>query len=142
MQRASVRTSETSKPMISDRAFGLVALLAVLPVFFAFAVAGQPARGRAAAISAGIIIAVARFTWEQRKCIWYWMTISCFACVHTAVVLLATWQEKRYPGFVLLPIATADFAVMYGVIRFIEALFKARNRHSGGPRTFDKDDQY
>jgi hypothetical protein len=142
MHGASVTTSEASKPMISDRLFGLVALLAVLPVFFAFAIAGQPARGRAAAISAGMIIVVARFTWEQRKCIWYWVTMSCFATVHTVVVLLVTWQEKSYPGFTLLPVAAADFAAMYGVIRLIETLVKARSGHSGKRSKFDEDSRY
>lgn len=134
-----VTASATGKPVISDRLFGLVTLLGVLPVFFAFAIAGQPARGRAAAISAGMIIVVARFTWGQRRCIWYWVAMSCFAGAHTAAVLIVGWQERNYPGFTLLPVAAADFSAMYGVIRLIETLVKATSSRSGKRRTFDEE---
>lgn len=142
MHGAPLTTSGADKPMMSDRLFGLVTFLGVLPVFFAFAIAGQPARGRAAAISAGTLVVVARFTWEQRKSIWYWVTMSCFAGGHTAVVLIAAWQERSYPGFTLLPVAAADFAAMYGAIRLIQALVKARSSRSGKRRWFDEDSRY
>ena len=133
---------EARRTGMSDRAFGVAVGLGALPLFLGFALSGQAARGRAAAISAAMIVVVARFTWDQRKCIWYWLTLSCFVIAHTAVVLLATWQERSYPGFTLLPVAAADFGAMYGLIRFIEALVKARNNRFRKDRRFDKDSRY
>ena len=69
---------EAHQAGMSDRTFGIAVGLGALPLFLGFAFAGQAARGRAAAISVAMIVIVARFTWQERKRIWYWVTLSCF----------------------------------------------------------------
>lgn len=105
---------------ISDRVFGVVAVLAASPVFFWFAIRGYPARGRAAALSAAFLIVVVLFTWYLKKHVWFWATIACLACLHAVILSLVDWQEKSYPGLTLLPIGMADFCLMYGIIKLLE----------------------
>jgi hypothetical protein len=105
---------------ISDRVFGVIAVVAASPVFFWFAIRGYPAKGRAAALSAAFVMLVIRFTWHLKNRVWFWATIACFACLHAGIVSLVDWQEKSYPGLTLLPIGMADFLVMYGIIKLFE----------------------
>lgn len=113
---------QANHPNVSDRVFAIFTLLAVSPLFFWFAMRGEAAKGRAAALSAGVLIVVIRLTWDRRRYFWFWGTMACLAAVHIAVISVLHWQERSYPGLALLPIAAADFCAMYGVVKAIEAL--------------------
>lgn len=113
---------DSDHPSVPDRVFAIFALLAVSPLFFWFAMRGEAAKGRAAALSAGVLIVLIRLTWGRRRYVWFWVTVACFAGIHITVVSIVHWQVRSYPGLALLPIAAADFCAMYGAVKVIEAL--------------------
>lgn len=102
--------------------WGLAAILVASPLFFVFAVHGNPAKGRAAMLSAALIIGVVRSWWRLRRHVWFWVTVVGFVGLHMALVSLVHWQEKSYPGFTLLPIGITDFLMMYWIIKLVERL--------------------
>jgi hypothetical protein len=110
------------------RTLALVALAIALPFFFLFASFGEPAKGRAAAISVGMIVAVIWMRWDLRKRLWLWITIAIWVLLHVPLVLLVPWSNTNYPGVVLLPQALLDLAVVYGCIKLIEKVMKRSDK--------------
>ena len=114
--------SESEQLGMSDRVFGVVIGLSVLPLLFLFAILGNAALGRAAALSTAVILVVIRLTWDLRKHHWFWATLICIVGLHIVVLGLVRWSEKSYPGFALVPVGIADFCLAYGLIKVVEKL--------------------
>lgn len=121
-------TSETSgRPRnLLTKKWAVLAMLLATPVFFLFAYLGDAGRGRAAAVSVGVIILAARARWDLRREVWYWTAIAVVAACHIPLLLFVSWTEKNYPGYALLPIAVLDFAAIYGAIKLVEKAARAR----------------
>jgi len=94
--------------------------ICVIPIFFLFANYGDPGKGQAAAISAGVIGAITRIFWGLRNQLWFWATVAIIAIAHIPIVLLVPWPLVRWSYVQLLPIGFLDFALAYGVIRLVE----------------------
>ena len=106
--------------------WAIVAILCGAPVFFLFAYFGDPGRGRAAAISVGVMVIAVRACWDLKNNLWFWMTVAIVAGCHIPVVLFVPWTSKSYPGYALLPIGVLDFALIYGAIRLVDKAVKTR----------------
>jgi hypothetical protein len=98
--------------------------LCSLPIFFLFAVLGEPGRGRIAAISAAVAMTVARARWDLRRQTWFWITQAVMIALHAPLVLFIHWPTLRLPGIAFLPVAALDYGVVYGCIRLVERAMK------------------
>ncbi|MGA8740615.1 MAG: hypothetical protein WB561_05450 [Terracidiphilus sp.] len=106
------------------RESAVVALLCALPFFLFFAYLGDPAKGRAAAGSVGMIVLVVWMSWDLKKHMWFWTTIATLVLLHLPLVLFIPWTNTNYPGVVLLPFGLLDLAIMYGCIKLAERIMK------------------
>ncbi len=61
---------------VFSRKWALVVILCMIPLFLLFALRGNPARGRAAALAGGIIMTAARARWNLRRNIWFWFVLA------------------------------------------------------------------
>jgi hypothetical protein len=104
--------------------WALLAGLCSLPVLFLFAYLGNAGEGRAAAICVAVIIIAARYRWDLRKRIWFWITLIGIITLQIPLILLIPWNSKSYPGLTLLPFAVADYALVYGCIKLAEKVIK------------------
>ncbi len=100
----------------------LIAVLCASPLFFLFASLGDPGRGRAAMLSAAVIIIAIRSRWDLSHRLWFWITVSIVAGLHVPLVLLTRWPQGGYAGYALWLPAVLDFAVVYGFIKVAERI--------------------
>jgi len=117
-------SNNTQSPDAFSRKWLLVVILCMVPIFFAFVVLGDPGKGRAAAVSFGVVMVAIRTCWRMRKHLWFWVTAGILIALHVLLVLLIPWSDKSYPGLTLMPIGFADFLIMYGCFRLVEKLMK------------------
>jgi hypothetical protein len=110
----------------SPRKRTAAAILLAVAVFFMFAYLGEPGRGRAAAISAGVLTMAVGASWDLKQEVWYWATVALLAVCHVPVILLVPWTDKSYPGLELLPAAMLDFVIIIAAIRLVEKAVRAR----------------
>jgi succinate dehydrogenase hydrophobic anchor subunit len=107
-----------------SRKWLLIVLVCSIPLFFVFAVLGNPGRGRTAGISAAVGMIVIRACWNLRKHTWFWATAAVLLALHVFLVVRIPWDDKSYPGYTLLPFAALDYGIMYGSFKFAEKLMK------------------
>ena len=100
--------------------WALIAVSCASPLFFLFALQGDPGRGRAAMFSAAVIILAIRSRWDLSQHIWFWTTVAAIVGLHVPLVLLTHWPEASYPGFTLLLPAALDYAAIYGLMKVVE----------------------
>lgn len=62
----------------------------------------------------------ARACWDLRHHPRFWLTLAAITVVQSAIIILVPWPQTRFPGVVLVPIGLADYAVVYGIIKFVE----------------------
>ena len=110
-----------------NRRVAFVALLLGVSFFFLFSSLGEPARGRTAGISVGMIVGAVWMRWDLRKRVWFWVTIAILVLLHVPLVLLVPWSNNNYPGVVLLPQGLLDLAVVYNCIKLVEKVMKRSN---------------
>jgi hypothetical protein len=109
------------------RKAALVVTLCAVPLYFAFAYVGDPAKGRVASICVAMIITAIWMRWDLRKRAWFWVTIAILVLLHLPLVMLVPWTNNNYPGAVLLPEALLDLAIIYGAIKLVDKLATAIN---------------
>ena len=115
--------SEQSPKQVLDsltRKSVLVIALCAIPLFLLFAFLGDPARGRAAAICAFVIMLSARIFWSLRRHVLFWLALIIAIPCQIPLVVLNPWTNRSYPGVVLLPLALVDFAVVCGIFKLVE----------------------
>ena len=113
-----------------DRLTRRMALLLALcssPVFFLFLYFGDPARGRAAAISAFLLLTTIWLRWDLRNRLAFWGIIVCLVVAHAVLIDRIHWSNTDYPGVVLLPIALPDFVLMYWAVKIVDMLYSRRS---------------
>lgn len=123
--RVTEKDASTRSPLTRKRT--ILAILFGVPAFFLFAYFGEPARGRAAAISVGVLTMAVGASWDLRREAWYWVTIALLAACHVPIILLVPWTDKSYPGYTLLPVAVLDFAIVFAVIKLVEKAIRSRD---------------
>ena len=112
------------------RKWGFLAGVCTSPVFILFAYLGDPARGRAAWISAGIVFVIIRAFWGLRKRLWFWTTVTMIAFLHVPLILFIPWGNQPLSYVALLPVGLSDFGASYGIIRLMEKVIE-RNGVAG-----------
>jgi ABC-type branched-subunit amino acid transport system permease subunit len=106
---------------------GLLSLLQITAtaiasfIVFFFVLPHHPWTGGAVSVCVIGDITAARACWDSRHHLWFWLTLAVTAFVQSAIIILVPWPETRFPGIVLLPIGLVDYAVVYGVMRFVES---------------------
>jgi hypothetical protein len=110
----------------------LIVALCSSSLFLIFVCFGEPARGRAAWVAAGTISGAMMVFWDLRKFISFWVTAVALILLHIPVVFLIPWTNRNYPGVVILPIALADFGILYGCFKLVEKAEKSM-AHEGPP---------
>jgi len=103
--------------------------LCALPVFLIFAALGDPGRGRAAAVVLFVILLCGRIFWSLRRLVLFWIALTFVTLCHIPLILLIQWNNRDYPGIVLLPFALPDFAIVYGIFKLVEKITR-RGRQS------------
>jgi len=91
-------------------------------IVFFFVFPGHPGLGGAAIVCATGEIMAARACWDRRHHSRFWLTLAAITLVQGAIIISAPWPETRFPGVVLVPIWLADYAAVYGIIKFVEKL--------------------
>ena len=110
----------SQSPDVFTRKWLLLVMLCLIPLFCVFAFFGDPGRGRAAVICAGVLVTAAKANWTFRQRLWFWMTLVILTVLHILLVLLVPWSSASYPGITLLPIAVVDYAIVWGCIKLVE----------------------
>jgi hypothetical protein len=117
--------SESNPDQISNkltRKTAIVIVFCVSPLFFLFAVLGDPARGRAACICAFAMIFGAKMFWSLRKRALYWITLTILLLAQIPIIVFNPWGDKSYPGTALLPIGLVDLAIVWGAFKLVERI--------------------
>jgi hypothetical protein len=107
-----------------SRKWALLAGICTSPLFILFAYFGDPGRGQAAWVSAVAIAVAARFLWDLRGRVWFWITIAIIVSLHVPLIVLIPWPYKQLSSVALLPAGLLDFAIAYGIIRLIENMIE------------------
>ena len=107
--------------------WALTAVICASPLFFLFASQGNPGRGRAAMLSAAVIIIAIRSRWDLSDRLWFWITMVIIVALHVPLVLLTQWPQKGYAGYALWLPAVLDFGVIYGLIKVAERIVRQCN---------------
>ena len=102
--------------------------LCALPVYLLFACLGDPGRGRAATVGASVILLCAKIFWSFRKRVLFWVALTIVTLCHIPLILLIPWNNRDYPGIVLLPFALPDFAIVYGILKLVEKMTGGRRQ--------------
>jgi hypothetical protein len=115
---------------VFTRKWLLIVTLCLIPLFFLFAFFGDPGRGRAAVICAGVLMTAVRANWSCRKYAWFWATAAVLIALHVFLIVRIPWTDKSYPGYTLLPFAALDYGIVYGSFKLAEKLMKKTNPSS------------
>jgi hypothetical protein len=91
-------------------------------IVYFFILPNHPGTGGALSVCAIGEITAARACWDRRRHPWFWLTLVATIVVQAAIVILTPWPKTRFPGIVLLPLGLADYALVCGVMRFVESL--------------------
>ena len=81
-------------------------------------------------IGAGVLFAVIRVLWRLRQTLWFWILAIGITWGHVAVILRVSWGDQWLGYAALLPVAMADFALCYGMIRGTERLIEKIRSYS------------
>jgi hypothetical protein len=93
-----------------------------IPIFFLFAVLGDPGRGRAAGICVYTLMTAICALWNLNRHIWFWVTAALMVILHASLVLVVPWPSGSFPAFSLLPVAVLDYGIVYGFIKLAEMM--------------------
>ena len=84
-------------------------------------------------ISVGMVSAAARFSWDLKDRVWYWITIAVIVLLHVPIILLIPWPYERWSYIQFLPFALPDFALDYGIIRLVEKIIEGNRKADAQP---------
>ena len=99
------------------------------PVYFLVAHFSNDGRALVASSSAGLIAVIIKYFWDLSHNIWFWTTITFIVFLHVLIVLFLPtpakeWNYAHWSYVQLLPFGLLDFAIAYGIIRFVETVLK------------------
>jgi len=121
--RQSNRKQE-SYPITQKVAY-LIPLL-TSPVFMIFLYLGHKGRGTAAWVGLIVVGFLIRTFWGLRERALFWLTIAIVVSYHIPLIFMIPWPDQPISRFAMLPIATLDLAVGYGMIRIVEYVVERR----------------
>ena len=103
---------------------GFLIAICTLPVMLPFVLLNESGRGWNAWLFTMILVGIVRVRWELRGYIWFWLTVVGLLGLHVPLILWAPWTNVNYLGMAMAPVILVDFAVVYGVIKIAEMLFR------------------
>jgi hypothetical protein len=102
--------------------------ICTLPIWGLYAYLGDPGRGQAAWVSSAMICLAARFYWDLRKYVWFWVTITLIVLVHVPLIVLIPWPFKQLTYIAALSFGYADFGIAYGIIQLAENIVERNSK--------------
>jgi hypothetical protein len=114
----------------------LMALLA-MPILIVFVVLGRFQQGLGAWACLATVLIVARYRWELRKSIYFWVAIAVMLFLQIPIVLYVPWNAKGWHGWAK-PLAFVNGAVGLGLLKVVEMIAikkkdKSDQKRAGGP---------
>ncbi len=102
------------------KSWGLTVLVLTLPLFLVFL--GDPGRGLAASISAFSVIFIARYLWDLRSRVWFWITLVAVVLAHSCLVLSIPWPNLRGGLYGLAPVMFLQIFLIRAIFWLVERL--------------------
>lgn len=115
---------------LQTQKWALLAVLCASPLFFSFALLGQPGRGRAAGVFTMAVFMAVRAFWKMKSFAWFWMTVTILIALHALLVFLVPWPTGRLSGMALLPILALDYGLVWGCIKLVEKVVERKSEHT------------
>ena len=81
--------------------------------------------------SIGVLGFVLVLKWQQRRCAWFWITMTILAALHVPLILFVPWTTKWVPAIAIAAIDSADFCVMLTILSVVGKLVE-RSKTSEG----------
>jgi hypothetical protein len=117
---AAIDSKEPTRELTSKSAY--IAALYSLPVTLILACFGKWEMGIGAGICAGIVVLIVKSHWDLRGSPWFWLSIGVAILLQVPIVLLIPWGNRGLTGMSLLPVAVADYGLVYGCVKLAEMM--------------------
>jgi hypothetical protein len=105
----------------------LLVFMALIPVFIVVAKVSSLEKAFISIVTSYLFYVLLSEKWEMRKRLWFWAMIVIFAGAHLLVIYFVRFDYRISPALVCLPIAIADFFVMYYLVNKLERFDKIRD---------------
>lgn len=119
---AAIDSRPQTRELTSKSAY--IALLYASPVLLTFVFLGKWEMGIGAWICTGLVLLVVRSHWDLRGNYWFWLSIGVALLLQVPIVRLIPWGNRGLTGMSLLPLAVADYGLVYGCVKLAEKLMK------------------
>jgi len=96
--------------------WGLIAIVLGAPIFLVVSHYSDSGKGRAAAVSVGVIVIAIRSFWDLRQRLWFWATIVLVILAHVVLIVYINWSSESVPAPALAPVGIVDFVIIYGLV--------------------------
>lgn len=73
-----------------------------------------------------VVLVVTR-RWDLRRHIWFWLTISVAFLLQVPIVVWIPWGDSNLTWICFLPVAIADYGVVYGLTKIVEKMMKSKD---------------
>lgn len=113
---------EPDKQIPDDSSFVIAAIIIVFPVFILFRYMGKVDFALPTCICLGGALLAVRMRWDLTDRVWFWTTIAFVLLLQVPVVLFVPFPHMIVNRITLLPIGFADFLIVIGAIRLVEAV--------------------
>jgi hypothetical protein len=110
------------------RKWVILTAICTLPIWALYAYLGDPGRGQAAWVISVAICFAARYFWDLRNRVWFWITIALIVLLHIPLIVLIPWPFKQLTYIAALPFAFADFGIAYGMIQAAENVVECNSK--------------
>ena len=117
--------NQRESPRKLTAGFAYLILLCSSPILLIFFLVGGLQIGIGAWICTAFVMLVVRIRWDLRRYVWFWITICLALLLQIPLVMVVPWNDRNLTWIILFPIATLDYAVVYGCVRLVEKLMKA-----------------
>jgi phosphoglycerol transferase MdoB-like AlkP superfamily enzyme len=112
--------------MTSESMF-LMGLFA-MPICIVFVLLGRYRQGFGAWASLGTFLIVARYRWDLRKHVSFWIAIAVMLLMLTAIVVYVPWEAKWMNDRAFMPLALAYGAIGLGCVRLAEMAIQKKEK--------------
>jgi hypothetical protein len=109
----------------------LATCLCAFPLIIPFAILGRFEQGMGASCCLAMVLIVARFNWELRKHISFWIAIAVLLLMQLPIVVYVPWSTNRlFNGRGLTPFALIDCLIGFGLMKLAKMAMKKKESNS------------
>jgi len=101
-------------------------VLLTMPILVVFIVLGRLQQGLGSWACLATVFIVARYRWELRKSIYFWIAIAVMLLLQIPVVLYVPWNAKGWHGWAK-PLAFVNGALGLGLLKLAEIVIAKNN---------------